>query len=539
MSHEGNRPAQGSPVLYLPFDCGVVFFLSYAFFLLNLHPSLPWGDGPELITASASLGVPHPPGYPLYVLLGHLAYLVPIGNAAFRLNLLSALFGALAATIIRASLDALSPNPRNATSRAAYTAGALLLCTLPVYFSAARSAEVYTLLALFMSACLFFVFSLQQNVSVSGHAVWFLGGLALLHHYLVLPVVVWLLLRRNRWNPVCILIPAMLAFVPMIRSRAGVALDWYRPSTFDALLRLLMGGEFAQNLASGWQVFQAYPLKSLFVACVDLVSAWGPFFPFVCVGVWVLARRSMRHAAEYTLLLTAYAVFYLFYLVGDREVFTLPFVILATPLVCLGLEWAVVSLGRGLSPRARILLFLLVLLLPLWQARRVTVSHAIQDPMEAFRYSESVLSLLPPDAVLLAGLHEPSQDNEVFPLAYQQIVERRRPDVDVIGAGFLALPWYREELSRRGLNLDLCELPLGKYASPEDWYVDVWRGIVTVVDRPVCSTVPPAYMAETRGVEVWGRCDSQLLLQLPSFADRSSSPYLPWGTVFRLMPGEE
>src|SRR4051794_22260460 len=41
-------------------------------YLLTLTPSIAWGDSPELVTGARMLGVAHPTGYPLYMLLGHL-----------------------------------------------------------------------------------------------------------------------------------------------------------------------------------------------------------------------------------------------------------------------------------------------------------------------------------------------------------------------------------------------------------------------------------------------------------------------------------
>jgi len=55
-------------------------------------------DAGEFITASKVLGVPHPPGTPLFVLVGHVwADVVRIGQYAWRLNLMSACFSAAGA----------------------------------------------------------------------------------------------------------------------------------------------------------------------------------------------------------------------------------------------------------------------------------------------------------------------------------------------------------------------------------------------------------------------------------------------------------
>src|SRR6266436_229350 len=77
-----------------------VFIVSFALYALTLAPTVTLVDSGELILAARSLGVAHPPGFPLYVLLAHLATLVPIGNVAVRVNFASAIFAALAASTL-------------------------------------------------------------------------------------------------------------------------------------------------------------------------------------------------------------------------------------------------------------------------------------------------------------------------------------------------------------------------------------------------------------------------------------------------------
>src|SRR3989442_13766216 len=63
---------------------------------LTLAPSVGAGDSGELILAAHSLGIPHPPGYPLWTLLARAAAALPWGTVAWRVNVLSALLAALA-----------------------------------------------------------------------------------------------------------------------------------------------------------------------------------------------------------------------------------------------------------------------------------------------------------------------------------------------------------------------------------------------------------------------------------------------------------
>ncbi|HEX9893534.1 MAG TPA: DUF2723 domain-containing protein [Gemmatimonadales bacterium] len=67
-------------------------------YVLTLAPSVTFWDAGEFIAVSKTLGIPHPPGTPLFVLLSHVwALLIPFGEYAWRTNLLSAVCGAAGA----------------------------------------------------------------------------------------------------------------------------------------------------------------------------------------------------------------------------------------------------------------------------------------------------------------------------------------------------------------------------------------------------------------------------------------------------------
>src|SRR6266850_8554288 len=95
-------------------ECLVVAAIAAAAYGLTLAPGVQAGDSGELILAAQSLGIPHPPGYPLWVLLGHAFTILPWGSVALRVNALSALLAAFAAglfTLLAARLG-LSPGAR-------------------------------------------------------------------------------------------------------------------------------------------------------------------------------------------------------------------------------------------------------------------------------------------------------------------------------------------------------------------------------------------------------------------------------------------
>ncbi len=84
--------AQGTSRLIAP---TFIFLTAFAAYLYCAYPALAPRDGADLLKSALTLYPAHPPGYPLYALSGHLFSLIfPFGNFAYRLNLLSALWGA-------------------------------------------------------------------------------------------------------------------------------------------------------------------------------------------------------------------------------------------------------------------------------------------------------------------------------------------------------------------------------------------------------------------------------------------------------------
>jgi len=65
-------------------------------YVRTLAPSLLWGDSAEFQTLSYTLGMTHPSGYMTQIMFGKLFTYIPVGNIAYRVNLMSAFFGALA-----------------------------------------------------------------------------------------------------------------------------------------------------------------------------------------------------------------------------------------------------------------------------------------------------------------------------------------------------------------------------------------------------------------------------------------------------------
>lgn len=168
---------------------GLLAFVAYA---RTLYRTVPGGDSGELIGAVASAGVIHPPGYPLYSLLGSLFMHLPFGSLAFRLNLLSAVADALAAAVL-----ALAVARRTRVPFAGLVTGSLFAFA-PGVWHYAIVAEVFALnnlaIALLVWLAVLYEGTRDRRYAFGGA---FVLGLGMANHQTVLftglPIVVWAL----------------------------------------------------------------------------------------------------------------------------------------------------------------------------------------------------------------------------------------------------------------------------------------------------------------------------------------------------------
>ena len=75
----------------------LVFLISFIVYFDTMAPTVSYWDCGEFIAVSYRLSVPHPPGSPLFLLLGRIISMIPFNpDIAYRVNILSPLSSALA-----------------------------------------------------------------------------------------------------------------------------------------------------------------------------------------------------------------------------------------------------------------------------------------------------------------------------------------------------------------------------------------------------------------------------------------------------------
>jgi hypothetical protein len=106
-------------------------------YIRTLAPSLLWGDSAEFQTLSYTLGMTHPSGYMTHIMIGKLFTYIPMGNIAYRVNLMSAFFGATAVAQVYIIIRMLGGIP------AAGVSAALMLGFIPLFWRNTLVAESY------------------------------------------------------------------------------------------------------------------------------------------------------------------------------------------------------------------------------------------------------------------------------------------------------------------------------------------------------------------------------------------------------------
>jgi multisubunit Na+/H+ antiporter MnhE subunit len=399
---------------------------------LTLAPGLTWsnygGDGAELITAAATLGIPHPPGYPVYILIGKLISLIPIGTVAYRFNYISALWLALSTGFLTSTVTTLLVREqygKRVVPLVPISVG-LMFAFLPLVWGQALIAEVYSL-NLFLISTL--VWLLVQEISgKKSYIAGIIFGLSLTTHLtslFVLPLSLYLL-PKKQWHRFAIgiligIIPILL--LPMLGSSSSPVI-WGRPNTLSGWIWLVTAQIYRPNVLSlaaqdYWARITEWFSEGLWQMLLLGV-------PLIVVG-FVGARAKDRRLIT-ALLATAslYAVYAFGYRTNDAIVFVLPGILIFSA-----------SLGFGMKRLGKVSFLLPVFLLALNFG-----GQNLGDDLSVRNTAEREMKSLPKNAIVITP-----GDQTATTLLYYQYVEGLRPDLVVVDDTMFQFDWYRERLS--------------------------------------------------------------------------------------------
>ncbi|MBI4249621.1 MAG: DUF2723 domain-containing protein [Elusimicrobia bacterium] len=434
----------------------LVFLAFFTLFLYTCPPSLaPYRDAGEMGLSASTLGVSHPPGYPLYVLAARAANLIPLATAAFRLNVFSAAMGAAALALFYLLL-------LGETGAAPAAFAVLALGLNPTFWTVSIVSEMYSMnLALMMLLLLLAVRREGWRVPAF-YLLAFLYGLSLGNRtdlLLLAPAFLWLLLAAKapprawlRAAGFFLLGLSVYGYLPL-RSAQEPWLDWNHPEKlanfWGTITRKTHGGTL--DLLS-----KNYPAGAMFGANLkeNLLHAAGflgwPGVAAAALGIWAhfQSRRAVWPAFLLAYIFAGPVFLFLANMPPNPHALAIvePHYLMSDVILAVWMAWGLrrlldASAGKLPLRFALLALFLLQAGASLW-AHESKVNH--RENYFIYDFCRNIFRTAPPDSVLIA-----KKDVQLFSLWHYHLVENRRPDLTVIAQGLSASPWYQESWGRR------------------------------------------------------------------------------------------
>ena len=465
----------------------VSFFVPLIFFILTLSPTVNFGDTGELITAAATLGIPHPPGSPIWVALVHLFTYIPVSSIAYRVNLSSAFFVAASSLVLYIlTLDILNQiikkyknhNPyesltkkqlkrqrdqiekffksQNGKSELLEKFAPLITLTIVLVYSFtfpilshAVYTEVYPLNTLFYVIILFFVtqFIIKNSVKYL-YASMFIFGLAITNHYLILLAFPTIFIAaavsyKNVVKPK-VLFTSFIVFLLglsfflflLIRSKANPPIDWGNPENLTNFLSVIQRKQFDSK-----QIFQtgivSLPIQK-FAGISDFVmrifQSFYTLFKIVtqaytyllaAVGLIGIYAFYRYHRKFFILFMTSFLA------TGAGFAFLTGLSVSAndkmTPFLPALLSFAVfIAIGIAYIFKYITRISYFILAFPIYFIIINFNAVDMHPNTIAYDHARLMLKLVSKNAIIFT-----EENNWLFPLAYLQIVEKQRPDVTI------------------------------------------------------------------------------------------------------------
>ena len=489
--------------------------ISFLVYVLTLAPAVVGFDSAELVTGAYSLGIVHPTGYPLFLLLGKLFTFLPVGNVAYRVNLMSAFFGALSVSLLSYFLFQLTGRRWTALF------GGGVFAFMISFWQMAVVTEVYTLHVFFLSLEWVLLMRWKQSGQMRWLDFFVLAyTLSLANHVsgaLFAPAFAWFILKHER-VPVLLrrlprfLILAIIGLSPYlylpIRQMAQPDLD-YVSSYYNIDMRTPSGlwwmitGQAYHFFAFSYDLAgYGREILGFFQLLVRNVTVIGVGFGLV--GAIQMIRKRLTMHTTLLALFVLYGAFYIGYGVVDKATMFLPCFAVWAIWMGVGFDYLLeegVAVIRRFLPelprkalehgfRTLSILFVSAFLFSNWNW--ADMSHAYAPEI----FAEQVLLTIEDDAFIMG------EWSSAVILEYYQTVEGVRPDVEIFNRSRFQVAQYYILLGEEGSENAAAEMV---YLMEEAWIS------MASSDRPVYSVEYDPRLA-------------------------SSYEYQPVGNVFQLIP---
>jgi len=476
---------------------GAIFIVTFGMYIFTMCPTIYWEDSAAFCAVHSLLGISHSPGFPIYIILGHLFSLFSISYSAFCSNLMSAFWGSLALTLLYLLVIEIFNQTKSSRSllRLPTITSILFIAFSTSFWLQTIRAEVYTLNIFFTLLLIFLMIKWWQlKESHLGFRILllfsFVLGLSLTNHPLLIITLVPAFLLfffsaqtggrltadlKFLLNPKKLFLLAIFLMLGVslylylpIRSSLLPSINWGKPDTwsnfFSYLFRTSQPSIFSSGLSFPYLnrlwFNLSFPVDQFSLAffwlgvvgAISLFKFCRRIFLFTFL-IFILNVLTATWAADFSLrnydllgyLLPSLSIFAIWFASGLKTVLNWIFkevrILHTNPI---GETYKVVGYMVGYA------LFGLVLLLPLFQVWKNFDQCNKRSQTWAYSYAHQILSSVKKDALILVG-----DDNTLTSLWYLNLSQRIRPDVKILSISALTQKSYIEQISQQYRDIKL------------------------------------------------------------------------------------
>ncbi len=464
---------------------GIICLIVY---ILTLNPTVTFMDSGELAAACTTFGIPHPTGYPLFLLLGFLFSNLPFSSApVYNLNLMSAVLSCAAVIVFYyASIELLGvlfPGRRAPDAKAVHKHkknkarssefdvsfniivltsffAALVFGFSRTFWSNALSVEVYPLHALLLVIILYFSFKISSNLKGQNRRHWitlflFLG-LGFANHMttvFVVPGIAYIYYSQYKENRVFAksVLPLMLWCLPgllsylilMFRASSEPFMNWSNPRSFGGLFHHVTGGDYSQLMFSSSSVFSRNA-KTFFST---VLGEYAVISGFIALLGFIYTYFRNKNIFNFIIVLIAGCLLYsLNYNIRDLLSYFLLIYILLGLAFGAGLLYILNLLVSKVYAKVNFAVILIIAGLFLSGFSFIT-NYGLNDGSGNYVAEDLTLNTiieLEPNSILMTY-----DWGYVYPASvYYQQVQKLRGDVKIFNVKFLSVPWYLNTIKK-------------------------------------------------------------------------------------------
>ncbi|KPJ60018.1 MAG: hypothetical protein AMJ46_08785 [Latescibacteria bacterium DG_63] len=469
-----------------------VFVITLAVYIETLALTTPFWDGGEFVAVSYILGVPHPPGTPLYTLIGRFFTVFPFASVATRVNFISALSSALAVLFTFLVTVRLAKMTFRVQEWKAWLAGlvsSFLMAFSNTFWWNGTEAEVYSLSSFVMvltfwmalrwwevlgkdhSDRMLLLIAYVLSLCVGIH----LGTLLVAPGILVLILLVdWRTLLKPRLVALVVglfILGVSVHLYLLLRANLDPAINEASPKTWDDLWLVLKRdqykpgsifvrrAEFSFQVGMFWRYFSNQ--FTLWGGRFETLGRYIPILLGIVGGYFHAIGNRKTFAALFTVFIVCSLGLIIYLNFTDHEVRERDYFYVAAyhffaiwmGIGAVGLLQRFLHATRKYLKNQRILtvgfssLLILVSVLPFFHFH---YSHDRTEDSIARNFAYNMLVPLEKDAILLTN-----GDNDTFPLWYIQEVEGVRKDVRVANLSLMRTHWYLKQMKNNPPKIPL------------------------------------------------------------------------------------